>query len=340
MYTAFYGLREKPFALSPDPRFLYLSESHREALAHLLYGVEQREGFIAITGEVGTGKTTLCRTLIGRLGPDLEVAYLFNPSRSGKDLMEAISSELALPSAGLSLNQLHDQLNRFLLEKSRARASVLLIVDEAQNLSVETLEQVRLLSNLETSSSKLIQILLLGQLDDGCITLNDRTLSIQGSMRSQRAVDLMAQRLETIDERGFDVTYEVALPELCAAAQTCQDEANRRVARGETVLFDFDSDALHEDGKALLDEIVEIAALCPEVDVEVSGHTDSVGDKDYNIGLSERRATVVAEYLVNRGMEGDRLSAVGKGFSQPIADNSTEEGRAENRRIEFRAREE
>jgi general secretion pathway protein A len=163
MYTAFYGLREKPFALSPNPRFLFLGESHREALAHLLYGIEQGEGFIAITGEVGTGKTTLCRTLLERLGSETEVAFLFNPSRSGTELLQAISLELGLPAGGLTRRELGDQLNRHLLSRKAQGRRVLLIVDEAQNLASGTLEQIRLLSNLETSSSKLIQILLLGQ---------------------------------------------------------------------------------------------------------------------------------------------------------------------------------
>jgi general secretion pathway protein A len=163
MYTAFYRLREKPFRLSPDPRYLYLSESHREALAHLLYGIEQGEGFIAITGEVGTGKTTLCRALFERLGPATDVAFLFNPSRSGMELLQTIGQEFGIAVDGLTRRELHDQLNRFLLARKIEGRRVLLIIDEAQNLSPGTLEQVRLLSNLETSSEKLIQILLLGQ---------------------------------------------------------------------------------------------------------------------------------------------------------------------------------
>jgi len=163
MYTAFYGLREKPFALVPDPRYLFLAASHREGLAHLLYGIDQSEGFIAVTGEVGTGKTTICRTLLERLGSETEVAFLFNPSRSGVELLQDISSEFGLNAAGLSRSELGAQLNRFLLEKKQEKRRVLLIIDEAQNLSPDTLEQVRLLSNLETSSQKLIQILLLGQ---------------------------------------------------------------------------------------------------------------------------------------------------------------------------------
>jgi len=163
MYTAFYGLREKPFSLSPDPRFLFLADSHREALAHLLYGLEQGEGFIVVTGEVGTGKTTICRSLLERLGAETEIAFLFNPSRTALELLQAINEELGLPADGLGRRELLSRLNSFLLEKKRESRRVVLIIDEAQNLSVSTLEQVRLLSNLETSSAKLIQIILLGQ---------------------------------------------------------------------------------------------------------------------------------------------------------------------------------
>ncbi len=164
MYTEHYGLREKPFNLTPDPRFLFLSASHREALAHVLYGIDQGEGFISVTGEVGTGKTTLCRTLLERLAAETEVAYLFNPALNPDELLRAIAMEFDLP-AGKDLGRaaLIDHLNRFLLESSRQGRRVLLIVDEAQNLSTETREQMRLLSNLETSRSKLIQIVLFGQ---------------------------------------------------------------------------------------------------------------------------------------------------------------------------------
>jgi len=163
MYTEFYGLGEKPFSLTPDPRYLFLSASHREALAHVLYGIEQGEGFISVTGEVGTGKTTLCWTLLERLGPETEVAFVFNPMLSGDELLRAICAEFGLPNEGMRRGQLGEQLNRFLLEQRRAGRRVLLIIDEAQNLPPQTLEEIRLLSNLETSTSKLLQILLFGQ---------------------------------------------------------------------------------------------------------------------------------------------------------------------------------
>jgi general secretion pathway protein A len=163
MYTAFYGLREKPFALLPDPRYLFLADSHREALAHLLYGIDQSEGFICITGEVGTGKTTLCRTLLDRLGGETEVAFLFNPSQTGVEMLQDIHAEFGLDSLGCSRSELTAELNLFLLDKKREKRRVLLIIDEAQNLSAEMLEEIRLLSNLETPTSKLIQIMLVGQ---------------------------------------------------------------------------------------------------------------------------------------------------------------------------------
>jgi general secretion pathway protein A len=163
MYTAFYGLREKPFSLTPDPRFLFLSASHREALAHVLYGIEQGEGFIALTGEVGTGKTTLCRTLLQKVDGETEVAFVFNPTLTGVELLQVISSEFGLAVEGRTRAELTDQLNQFLLDTNRAGRRALLIVDEAQNLAPATLEEIRLLSNLETSTSKLLQILLFGQ---------------------------------------------------------------------------------------------------------------------------------------------------------------------------------
>jgi len=163
MYTQFYGLREKPFSLSPDPRFLFLADAHREALAHLLYGIEQGEGFIAITGEVGTGKTTLCRTLLRRLEPGTEVAFIFNPQLSGVELLQAICAELGLETAERSRRELGAELNRFLLRRRVEGRRVLLIVDEAQTLEPDGLEQIRLLSNLETDTEKLLQIILIGQ---------------------------------------------------------------------------------------------------------------------------------------------------------------------------------
>jgi OOP family OmpA-OmpF porin len=179
----------------------------------------------------------------------------------------------------------------------------------------------------------------LGQLDVGCITLTNHELLINGSIRSERAVTALKERISALDDLGFQTHYDLALPVLSEQALACQTEANEQISTHETVLFSFDSEVIHEIGRHLLDEVVKISHLCPDVDVIVVGHTDSLGDKEYNIGLGKRRAEAVVEYLVLKGVDAERLTPVGLGFSQPIADNSSDEGRAENRRIEFRARE-
>jgi general secretion pathway protein A len=163
MYLEFYGLNELPFNITPDPRYLYLSRCHREAYEHLLYGITQRKGFIQVTGEVGTGKSTLCRAVLAALGPGFSTALILNPVMTGIQLLRAILRELSLPDRGNDRMRLVERLNLFLLERVGAGEDVVLIVDEAQDLSDELLEEVRLLSNLETDDRKLLQIVLVGQ---------------------------------------------------------------------------------------------------------------------------------------------------------------------------------
>jgi general secretion pathway protein A len=164
MYEAFYGLKEKPFSLTPDPKYLYPSRVHREALDHLLYGVQEREGFIVITGDVGTGKTTLCRAILSRLDPRTKTALILNPLLSEEELLRAVLHDFGLPGSGSTKKELIDELNEFLIRSLTRGQNAVLIVDEAQDLSSRLLEQVRLLSNLETEREKLIQIILVGQL--------------------------------------------------------------------------------------------------------------------------------------------------------------------------------
>ncbi|HEV8617225.1 MAG TPA: AAA family ATPase [Methylomirabilota bacterium] len=163
MYLAFYGLHEPPFSPTPDPKFLFQSARHREALAQLEYGVRERKGFIVLTGEIGTGKTTLLRTLLERLDGDTPVAYVHNSALDIQGLLEYVLRDWGVPSAGATHAQRLFELNEFLLEQHRRGASPVLVIDEAQNLSVETLEAVRLLSNFETATRKLMQIVLVGQ---------------------------------------------------------------------------------------------------------------------------------------------------------------------------------
>ena len=218
MYLDFFGLKEKPFSLTPDPRFLFLSESHRQALDHLVYGIQEHEGFILIVGDIGTGKTTICRELLEKLDPKVASALILNPMLSEQELLEAIVQDFAVGSgpdalpvrgdsgsesrrvferldeetqSALELNpmmpgqrvlqnilekietktrkptkkELIDRLNAFLLELVERGGNAVLIIDEAQNLSASVLEQIRILSNLETTRQKLLQIILVGQLE-------------------------------------------------------------------------------------------------------------------------------------------------------------------------------
>jgi general secretion pathway protein A len=165
MYQEFYGLREKPFVLTPDPQFLFLSESHRTAIESLLYGIQQKEGFMVITGDIGTGKTTISRTLLDRLDKNVKTAVVFNSFLTEEELLESILLDFGFPSKGRTKKERIDALNKLLIYLSSHGKNAVLIIDEAQNLSIPVLEQIRMLSNLETEKEKLLQIILLGQLE-------------------------------------------------------------------------------------------------------------------------------------------------------------------------------
>jgi general secretion pathway protein A len=164
MYQSFYGFKEMPFNITPDPRFLYLSETHQEALQHLKYGVSERKGFIVLIGEVGCGKTTLCRRFLNELDPErYDTALILNPRVTETQMLKAILTELGETKLARSQHDLVAQMNGVLLERIARGRDIVLIIDEAQNLSFEVLEQIRLLSNLETDKQKLLQTVLLGQ---------------------------------------------------------------------------------------------------------------------------------------------------------------------------------
>jgi general secretion pathway protein A len=165
MYTSFFGLNEKPFSITPDPRYLFMSERHTEALAHLIYGVRESGGFIQLTGEVGTGKTTLVRSLLQQIPDNADVAVILNPQISRNEFLSAICEELGvpLPQSANNIKTLTNALNEYLLNNHGQGKRTIVIVDEAQNLRIDVLEQVRLLTNLETTKQKLLQIILIGQ---------------------------------------------------------------------------------------------------------------------------------------------------------------------------------
>jgi general secretion pathway protein A len=165
MYAAYFGLKENPFSLSPEPRYLFLSEQHRDALNCLIYGIKEKKGFVLISGDIGTGKTTICRSLINLLDDSVETALIFNTAISDLDLLETVIGEygIAIISGSKTKKNYIDVLNDFLLRNFAAGKTAVLVIDEAQNLSHGVLEQIRMLSNLETETEKLIQIILIGQ---------------------------------------------------------------------------------------------------------------------------------------------------------------------------------
>jgi general secretion pathway protein A len=185
MYESFYGLKENPFNVTPNPEYIYLGENHREALAQLLYGVKERKGFIVITGEVGTGKTTLIHYLLDKMnGNHTKTALLFNPKLTADDFIQYILKDLGVRIQGKTKGEYLHNLHRYLLHAYQRDERVILIVDEAQGLKPELLEEIRLLSNLETSRSKLLQIVLLGQPE------LDKTLSQPGFRQLRQRINL------------------------------------------------------------------------------------------------------------------------------------------------------
>lgn len=165
MYKEYFGLKETPFSIAPDPRYLYMSEGHREALAHLEYGLRGEGGFVLLTGEVGTGKTTVCRRLLEQLPEDLDVAFILNPRVTVEELLSTVCDELGIkyPEGNISSKVFVDRINEFLIETCAKGRRAVLIIEEAQNLRFDVLEQLRLLTNLETNERKLLQVIMVGQ---------------------------------------------------------------------------------------------------------------------------------------------------------------------------------
>ncbi len=198
MYREFFQLTRAPFEMAPDPAFLVLGESHREGLATLVYGVQSRKGFVLLTGEVGTGKTTLLHALLGQLDSTTASAFIFNPRLEPLDFFHMLFADFGIEKVCRTKAEYLLALNDFLIERLERDETALLIVDEAQNLSLEMLEEVRLLSNLETPSSKLLQIMLVGQPE-----LND--LLAKPELRQLRQRIVLRHHLRPFDEKELDV---------------------------------------------------------------------------------------------------------------------------------------
>ena len=227
MYLSFYGLNEKPFASTPDPRFLYFTPGHREALAHLTYAVQDNTGFLVLTGEVGTGKTSLLKALLKQLDGSTAVAFIVNSALSFDGLLEYMLEEFGIPTPGASRVQRLVALQRFLIERTRAGQNVVLILDEAHHLDPDTLEQIRLLSNFESPTQKHLQILLVGQPElKAKLALPElRQLQQRITLRavipplsSQEIGQYIRRRLQTAGARDLDLFTERAIGRIAAYA--------------------------------------------------------------------------------------------------------------------------
>ena len=269
MYEHFYNLRERPFALSPDPDYLYLGHAHRETLDSLRYGIESRAGFIVITGEIGAGKTTLLQSLLRRLDDRIVVARLVNTTLDPRELLEAILLNFGLETAGKTKPMLLRDLGQFLVEQREAGKRALLVVDEAQNLSLAALEEIRLLSNLETEKSKLLQILLAGQPE------LRHTLALPGleQFRQRIAVSYHLRPLDANDTATYINARlaHAAIGEPFAFPRDASDEVYRR-SGGLPRLINVICDSALVFGYAEERRIID-AALIREViaELEVTG---------------------------------------------------------------------
>jgi general secretion pathway protein A len=220
VYLQYYGLSEPPFSLTPDPRFLYFTAKHLEAFNHLLYGVRERKGFVQLTGEVGSGKTTLCRALLEQLGDNFATALILNPVLTADQLGKAVGMEFGLDVKGADRLESMAIINDFLLRQMTEGRETVLIIDEAQDLTNELLEQVRLLSNLETDDRKLLQIVLLGQpelrirLNDYALRQLRQRITVRfhlSPLRWFEVVQYVQHRLEVSGTRGSPKFTEPAL---------------------------------------------------------------------------------------------------------------------------------
>jgi general secretion pathway protein A len=216
MYTHYFSLKQSPFSIAPDPRYLYMSERHREALAHLLYGVGSGGGFVLLTGEIGAGKTTVCRCFIEQIPDGCALAYIFNPKLTVEELLLSICEEfrVALPASGApTVKHYVDAINGYLLASHAQGKNNVLIIDEAQNLSADVLEQLRLLTNLETSERKLLQIILIGQPE-----LREMLARPELEQLAQRVIARYHLGSLSQEETGSYITHRLAVAGATAAA--------------------------------------------------------------------------------------------------------------------------
>ncbi|MFW5893932.1 MAG: ExeA family protein [Verrucomicrobiota bacterium] len=268
MYTEFYNFIEPPFNITPDPRYLYLSQQHQEAFNHLLFGIRERKGFIQLTGEVGCGKTTLCRALFDELGNEVNTAVVLNPVLSETQLLKTILRELGVTKTARDRLGNYEILNEYLLENLRRERDTLLVIDEAQDLPATLLEFVRLLSNLETDNQKLIQILLVGQPELRDV-LNDPSLR---QLRQRITVRFHLDPLSEADTHRY-VSHRVAVAG-SRGVPVFRKRALRRIhrySRGIPRLINALADKCLLAGYVYRSEIIT-ASMVRKAEKELEGH--------------------------------------------------------------------
>jgi general secretion pathway protein A len=297
VYQDFFGFSEKPFDLTPDPKYLYLSPKHKEVLAHLVYGLQENNGFLKIVGEVGTGKTMICRSFLRELRADFNIAYIFNPCINELELLQTINTELGIPGKSKSKKKLVDVLNVFLLEERSKGHRVVVIIDEAQDLQPNVLEQLRLLSNLETDTEKLIQIVLIGQPE------LDKVLAKDGLRQLRQRItikwELLPLNLE--ETRGYiQHRLNIALGKGKVRFSRPAVEMVFRYSRGIPRMINVVSDrtlliAFTQSTKKITPKIVKLAVS----DIGELVPLESWADKFWKVVLPSALAAGVAYFALN-----------------------------------------
>jgi general secretion pathway protein A len=287
MYLEHFNLTERPFSITPDPRFLYMSARHREALAHLLYGLSEGGGFVLLTGEVGTGKTTICRCLLEQVPDNVDVALVLNPKVTSTELIATVCDELGIeyPGGDISIKALTDVLNRYLLDAYARGRRTVLILDEAQNLSADVLEQVRLLTNLETSTQKLLQIVLIGQPELRSLLAREDMRQLSQRVTARYHLDPISR-----EEAGAYVRHRL---QICGTTQTVFSkrsvdkiqQLSGGIPRLINVLCDRSMLGAYVEGKTQVDPKVVKKAASEVLDEDDSNNAQGGGPKWVTVAL-------------------------------------------------------